>query len=116
MRRLAPADVETLLAFDRAHVWHPYSSALTPQAPYVVESAHGIRLRLRDRDGEPREVVDAMSSWWCAIHGYAVPQLDAAAHRQGQQWVVERKLRQSKRTGEAEPLSLEIASRDCCFG
>ncbi len=71
-----------LLAFDRAHVWHPYSSALTPQDPYLVESAHGIRLRLRDRGGEPREVIDAMSSWWCAIHGYAVPELDAAAHAQ----------------------------------
>ena len=73
---------EALLAFDRAHVWHPYSSALTPQDPYLVDSAHGIRLRLRDRGGEPREVVDAMASWWCAIHGYAVPELDAAAHRQ----------------------------------
>ena len=71
-----------MLAFDRDHVWHPYSSALTPQEPYLVESAHGIRLRLRDRDGEPREVVDAMASWWCAIHGYAVPELDAAARGQ----------------------------------
>ncbi len=71
-----------LLAFDRDHVWHPYSSALTPQEPYLVESASGIRLRLRDRDGTPREVVDAMASWWCAIHGYAVPELDAAARRQ----------------------------------
>ncbi|HET9021063.1 MAG TPA: adenosylmethionine--8-amino-7-oxononanoate transaminase [Ornithinibacter sp.] len=74
--------VEELLAYDRAHVWHPYSSALTPQDPYLVESAHGIRLRLRDRGGEPREVVDAMSSWWSAIHGYAVPELDEAARRQ----------------------------------
>ena len=78
----AGPDAEALLAFDRDHVWHPYSSALTPQDPYLVESAHGIRLRLRDRDGEPREVVDAMASWWCAIHGYAVPELDAAARRQ----------------------------------
>ena len=76
------ASVEALLAFDRAHVWHPYSSALAPQDPYLVDSAHGIRLRLRDRDGRPREVLDAMASWWCAIHGYAVPELDAAAHRQ----------------------------------
>ncbi|HET7821242.1 MAG TPA: adenosylmethionine--8-amino-7-oxononanoate transaminase [Ornithinibacter sp.] len=76
------SDAGALLAFDRDHLWHPYSSALTPQEPYLVESAHGIRLRLRDRDGEPREVVDAMASWWCAIHGYAVPELDAAAHRQ----------------------------------
>ncbi|HRA44670.1 MAG TPA: aspartate aminotransferase family protein [Phycicoccus sp.] len=70
------------LAFDREHLWHPYGSALTPSDPYLVESAHGIRIRLRDRDGRPREVIDAMSSWWCAIHGYAVPQLDAAAHSQ----------------------------------
>ncbi|WP_159902514.1 adenosylmethionine--8-amino-7-oxononanoate transaminase [Ornithinibacter aureus] len=77
-----PGSVEELLAFDRDHVWHPYSSALTPQDPYLVESANGIRLRLRDRAGEPREVIDAMSSWWCAIHGYAVPELDAAAHAQ----------------------------------
>ena len=77
-----PVTPDGLLAYDRAHVWHPYSSALTPQDPYLVDSAHGIRLRLRDRDGEPREVVDAMASWWCAIHGYAVPELDAAAHRQ----------------------------------
>jgi adenosylmethionine-8-amino-7-oxononanoate aminotransferase len=74
--------VEELLAFDRDHLWHPYSSALTPQDPYLVESANGIRLRLRDRGGEPREVIDAMSSWWCAIHGYAVPELDTAAHAQ----------------------------------
>ena len=76
------SDMDALLAFDREHVWHPYSSALAPQDPYLVESAHGIRLRLRGRDGRRLEVVDAMSSWWCAIHGYAVPELDAAAHRQ----------------------------------
>ncbi len=52
-----------------------------PGAPYLVESASGTRLRLRV-DGEPREVVDAMASWWCAIHGYAVPELDAAARAQ----------------------------------
>ncbi|MFN8046883.1 MAG: adenosylmethionine--8-amino-7-oxononanoate transaminase [Dermatophilaceae bacterium] len=74
-----PFDV---LAFDRAHLWHPYGSALTASDPYLVESARGIRIRLRDRDGEPREVIDAMSSWWCAIHGYAVPQLDEAARSQ----------------------------------
>jgi adenosylmethionine-8-amino-7-oxononanoate aminotransferase len=72
----APDD---LLAFDRAHLWHPYGSALTPSDPYLVESAAGIRLRLRDKAGRSREVIDAMSSWWCAIHGYAVPQRDAAA-------------------------------------
>ena len=71
---MTPQDV----AFDRDHLWHPYSSATRPSSAYPVESARGTRLRLRV-DGEPREVVDAMSSWWCAVHGYAVPELDAAA-------------------------------------
>jgi adenosylmethionine-8-amino-7-oxononanoate aminotransferase len=52
-----------------------------PGAPYLVESASGTRLRIRV-DGELREVVDAMASWWCAIHGYAVAELDAAARAQ----------------------------------
>ena len=77
--RLAPAEA---LAFDRDHVWHPYSSALAPSQPYLVESAAGVRLRLRLPDGSLRECIDAMSSWWCAIHGYAVPELDAAARDQ----------------------------------
>ncbi len=76
------AELATLLAFDRDHVWHPYSSALAPSDPYVVESAEGVRLRLRDRDGTRREVIDAMGSWWCAIHGYRVPELDDAARGQ----------------------------------
>ncbi|HJZ01086.1 MAG TPA: aminotransferase class III-fold pyridoxal phosphate-dependent enzyme, partial [Streptosporangiaceae bacterium] len=71
----------SLLDFDRDHLWHPYSSMTRPGRPYLVESASGTRLRLRV-DGEPRDVVDAMASWWCAIHGYAVPELDAAARAQ----------------------------------
>jgi adenosylmethionine-8-amino-7-oxononanoate aminotransferase len=50
----------------------------SPGVVYPVSSASGVRLRLDAGDGEI-EVVDAMSSWWCAIHGYAVPELDAAA-------------------------------------
>jgi len=57
-----------LLDFDRDHLWHPYSSMTRPGAPYLVDCASGTRLRLQV-DGEPREVVDAMASWWCAIHG-----------------------------------------------
>lgn len=53
----------------------------SPGTVHPVESAAGVRLRLR-RDDEVVEVVDAMSSWWCAIHGYAVPELDAAARDQ----------------------------------
>jgi adenosylmethionine-8-amino-7-oxononanoate aminotransferase len=74
--------VNDLLDFDRDHLWHPYSSMTAPATPYLVESASGVRLRLRRRNGDLQEVVDAMSSWWCAIHGYAVPELDAAVHDQ----------------------------------
>ncbi|MGY2874708.1 adenosylmethionine---8-amino-7-oxononanoate aminotransferase [Marmoricola sp. URHA0025 HA25] len=70
-----------LLDFDRDHLWHPYSSMTSPGTVYPVESASGVRLRLR-RGDTAVEVVDAMSSWWCAIHGYAVPELDAAARDQ----------------------------------
>ncbi len=71
------ADREALLAFDRRHLWHPYASMGGADALPVV-SASGVRLQLADG----RELVDGMSSWWAAIHGYAVPQLDAAVHEQ----------------------------------
>ncbi len=67
-----------LLDFDRAHVWHPYASMTSPGPTQLVTSAKGVRLRLLDG----REVIDAMSSWWCAIHGYRHPTLDAAAKTQ----------------------------------
>jgi adenosylmethionine-8-amino-7-oxononanoate aminotransferase len=70
--------VSGLVDFDRAHVWHPYASMTSPSPTRLVESANGVRLRLSDG----REVVDAMSSWWCAIHGYRHPALDAAARAQ----------------------------------
>jgi adenosylmethionine-8-amino-7-oxononanoate aminotransferase len=63
-----------LLGLDRAHVWHPYASLPPAQAPLLVESAQGVRLRLADG----REPIDGMASWWCAIHGYRHPRLDAA--------------------------------------
>jgi adenosylmethionine---8-amino-7-oxononanoate aminotransferase len=67
-----------LLAGDRQHVWHPYAAMPGQLAPLVVESAAGVRLRLADG----RELVDGMSSWWAAIHGYRHPVLDAAAVEQ----------------------------------
>jgi adenosylmethionine-8-amino-7-oxononanoate aminotransferase len=71
-------DPEQLLAFDREHVWHPYTSMTDPTPVRLVESASGVRLRLADGT----ELVDGMSSWWAAIHGYAVPELDSALHGQ----------------------------------
>jgi adenosylmethionine-8-amino-7-oxononanoate aminotransferase len=65
---------DRLLALDRAHVWHPYGPMPGTGEPYLVRSAEGVRLRLADG----RELVDGMSSWWAAIHGYRHPVLDAA--------------------------------------
>jgi adenosylmethionine-8-amino-7-oxononanoate aminotransferase len=63
-----------IVALDRAHVWHPYGPMPGLVDPLVVESASGVRLRLADG----RELVDGMSSWWAAIHGYRNPVLDKA--------------------------------------
>jgi adenosylmethionine-8-amino-7-oxononanoate aminotransferase len=64
--------------FDREHLWHPYTSMTDPLPTRLVVDADGVRLRLDDG----REVVDAMASWWCAIHGYRHPELDAAVQDQ----------------------------------
>jgi adenosylmethionine-8-amino-7-oxononanoate aminotransferase len=70
--------IEDLLEVDRRRVWHPYGPMPGAQQPLVVESAEGVRLRLAGG----RELIDGMSSWWAAIHGYAHPALDAAARDQ----------------------------------
>ncbi|MFH8758368.1 adenosylmethionine--8-amino-7-oxononanoate transaminase [Streptomyces atroolivaceus] len=76
---LRPAD---LLALDRAHVWHPYGPMPGRQEPLVVESASGVRLRLAEAAHGHRELVDGMSSWWSAVHGYNHPVLNEAARGQ----------------------------------
>jgi adenosylmethionine-8-amino-7-oxononanoate aminotransferase len=69
---------EEILAADRAHVWHPYAPLPPASPPYLVTGAEGVRLTLADG----RELVDGMSSWWAAIHGYRHPALDAAVTEQ----------------------------------
>ncbi|MGM1058107.1 adenosylmethionine--8-amino-7-oxononanoate transaminase [Saccharothrix sp. Mg75] len=71
-------DRDDLLKLDRAHVWHPYGPMPGTLEPLVVSSASGVRLRLDDG----RELIDGMSSWWAAIHGYRHPVLDAAVRDQ----------------------------------
>jgi adenosylmethionine-8-amino-7-oxononanoate aminotransferase len=76
--RTTPLSDADLLAADARHVWHPYAPIRDAQIPLPVASASGVRLRLRDG----RELIDGMSSWWCAIHGYRHPVIDAALGEQ----------------------------------
>ncbi|MEU2235677.1 adenosylmethionine--8-amino-7-oxononanoate transaminase [Streptomyces vietnamensis] len=73
---------DELLALDRAHVWHPYGPMPGRTEPLVVESASGVRLRLAEPVHGQAELIDGMSSWWSALHGYNHPVLNEAAHDQ----------------------------------
>lgn len=68
----------TLRVFDRRHLWHPYTSALDPLTAHEVTGTTGTRIILRDG----RKIVDGMSSWWCAVHGYGHSRLVRAIQRQ----------------------------------
>jgi adenosylmethionine-8-amino-7-oxononanoate aminotransferase len=67
-------EIEQLLEFDREHVWHPYAPMPATAPVHAVVGAEGVRLRLADGI----ELIDGMSSWWAAVHGYNHPVLNAA--------------------------------------
>jgi adenosylmethionine-8-amino-7-oxononanoate aminotransferase len=73
---------EELLRRDAELLWHPYSSLSEPSPMHLVREASGVRLQLDDGAGGTVEAIDAMASWWCMIHGYRNPVLDAALKAQ----------------------------------
>ncbi|MBL4711019.1 MAG: adenosylmethionine--8-amino-7-oxononanoate transaminase [Gammaproteobacteria bacterium] len=75
---MSATNTTTLLNEDIKYVWHPYRSSHSDGPIFAVKSANGVYLTLEDG----RQLIDGMSSWWCAIHGYNVPALNDAIKRQ----------------------------------
>lgn len=75
---MSPVITPEELVFDAEHIWHPYSTTINRVDMFPVVGAEGVYLHLNDG----RRVIDGMSSWWCMVHGYNHPEMNAALKRQ----------------------------------
>lgn len=65
---------------DRRHLWHPYAPMVEPPPVFGAAAATGTKLRLADGT----ELIDAISSWWCAAHGHNHPAILEAIRKQSE--------------------------------
>ncbi|WP_257294569.1 adenosylmethionine--8-amino-7-oxononanoate transaminase [Endozoicomonas sp. YOMI1] len=75
---MSPVITPEELIFDAEHIWHPYSTTINRVGMFPVVGAEGVYLHLNDG----RRIIDGMSSWWCMVHGYNHPEMNAALKRQ----------------------------------
>ena len=73
-----PSSEPSWLAQGFEHIWLPYAQMKTMTRPVAVKATSGTRIVLDDG----RELIDGISSWWTAVHGYNHPALIAAARAQ----------------------------------
>lgn len=66
------------LEFDQQHLWHPYTNVAKPGPTFVVKESEGVHITLEDGT----RLIDAMSSWWCMMHGHRNPAITSAIHDQ----------------------------------
>lgn len=74
--------VNDLLKYDKDHIWHPYTSMVNPMTVYPVKEARGCEIILESEEPKNHKMIDAMSSWWCAIHGYNNQEINEALQLQ----------------------------------
>lgn len=68
----------TPLEFDARHLWHPYTNVFEPGPMHLITGAEGVWLTRDDGVG----MIDAMSSWWSAVHGHRHPAIIGAMQAQ----------------------------------